>query len=157
MTVDCGIVIFEFMKIRHVDHIGINVDNLDAAKAFFIDLGFKVLGETTMQGELVERVIGLKDVRDDIVMLQAPDGEVNLELVKFHHPIDQEGVQVAPANKLGLRHLAFQVEDLEEIIATLKQKGHKLVGEVQTYENMWKLCYVRGPEGIILELAEQLK
>jgi catechol 2,3-dioxygenase-like lactoylglutathione lyase family enzyme len=145
------------MKILHVDHIGINVEDLDTAKSFFIDLGFKVVGETTMQGELVERVIGLKDVRDNIVMLQAPDGEVNLELVQFHHPIDEEGIQIVPANKLGLRHLAFQVDDLEEIIADLKQKGHELVGEIQTYENIWKLCYVRGPEGIILELAEQLK
>jgi catechol 2,3-dioxygenase-like lactoylglutathione lyase family enzyme len=145
------------MKVRHVDHIGINVLDLDAAKAFFIDLGFTVVGEAAMQGELVERVIGLKDVKDDLVMLQAPDGQVNLELVKFHHPIDQEGVQSAPANKLGLRHLAFQVDDLDEIVATLKQKGHELVGEVQTYENIWKLCYVRGPEGIILELAEELK
>lgn len=144
------------MKIRHVDHIGINVEDLDAAKAFFIDFGFKMLGEATMQGELVERVIGLKDVKDDIVMLQAPDGQVNVELVKFHHPIDEEGVQPAPANKLGLRHIAFQVEDLEGIIGILKEKGIELVGKVQTYEDLWKLCYVRGPEGIILELAEQM-
>lgn len=144
------------MKIRHVDHIGINVHDLEAAKAFFLDLGFTMVGETTMQGELVERVIGLKNVRDDLVMLQAPDGQLNVELVKFHHPVDPAGIQSTAANTLGLRHLAFQVEDLDGIIATLKQKGHELVGEVQTYENMWKLCYVRGPEGIILELAEQL-
>lgn len=145
------------MKIRHIDHIGINVIDLNTAKEFFIDLGFKVVGETTMQGELVERVIGLKDVKDDLAMLQAPDGQLNLELVKFHHPIDQEGVQPSPANKLGLRHLAFEVDDLEEIVAALQQKGHELMGEIQTYENIWKLCYVRGPEGIILELAEQIQ
>ncbi len=157
MTADSGIVIFEQMKILHVDHIGINVKDLAAAKAFFIDLGFKVMGEATMQGELVSRVIGLKDVMDDLVMLQAPDGQLNLELVKFHHPIDKDGVQQAPANKLGLRHLAFQVDDLDEIVSVLKQKGHELVGEIQTYENIWKLCYIRGPEGIIIELAQKLK
>lgn len=145
------------MKIRHVDHIGINVVNLEAAKIFFTDLGFTVVGEAAMQGELVERVTGLTDVKDDLVMLQSPDGQLKLELVKFHHPIDEAGIQPYAANTLGLRHLCFEVEDLSGIVATLNQKGHKLVGEVQTYENSWKLCYIRGPEGIILELAEQLK
>lgn len=145
------------MKIRHVDHIGINVEDLDAAKAFFIDLGFRVLGEAAMQGELVERVIGLENVRDNLIMLQAPDGQVNIELIKFHHPIDPEGIKPAAPNILGLRHLAFEVEDLEGIIDTLKQKGTELVGDIQTYENSWKLCYIRGPEGIILELAERLQ
>jgi len=144
------------MKIKHVDHIGVNVENLEAAKIFFTDLGFTVMGETTMQGELVERVTGLKEVKDDLVMLQAPDGQLNLELMKFHHPVDEAGIQPSSANTLGLRHLCFEVEDLDGIVATLKQKGHKLVGEIQTYENSWKLCYVRGPEGIILELAEQI-
>ena len=146
----------EWMKIRHIDHIGINVDNLEAAKIFFTDFGFVVVGEAVMQGELVERVTGLKDVKDDLVMLQAPDGQLNLELVKFHHPVDEAGIQMYPANTLGLRHLCFEVEDLDGIVATLKQKGHKLVGEIQIYENSWKLCYVRGPEGIIIELAEKL-
>jgi catechol 2,3-dioxygenase-like lactoylglutathione lyase family enzyme len=77
--------------------------------------------------------------------------------VQFHHPKDHDGIKPAPANKLGIRHLCFEVENLDDIMANLKQKGHELVGEVQTYENLWKLCYVRGPEGIILELAEQLK
>jgi catechol 2,3-dioxygenase-like lactoylglutathione lyase family enzyme len=145
------------MKVRHIDHIGINLENLEAAKVFFTDLGFTVVGEAEMQGELVERVTGLKDVKDNLVMLQAPDGQLNLELVKFHRPVDEAGIQSSPANALGLRHLCFQVEDLDGIVATLKQKGHKLVGEVQTYENLWKLCYIRGPESIILELAEKLQ
>src|SRR6478609_3585507 len=100
------------MKIKHIDHVGINVENLDAAKEFFVELGFKVQGEMTMQGELVERVIGLTDVRDDIVMLQAPDGQISIELVKFHSPVDPKGVQPAAANTLGLRHLCFEVEGL---------------------------------------------
>jgi catechol 2,3-dioxygenase-like lactoylglutathione lyase family enzyme len=156
LTANCDCCYIDPMKVRHVDHIGINVENLEAAKAFFVDFGFTVMGEMHMEGELVERVIGLKDVSDDLVMLQAPDGQLNIELVKFHHPVDKAGVQLYSANTLGLRHLCFQVEDLDGIVATLKQKGHKLVGKIQTYENMWKLCYVRGPEGIILELAEQI-
>ena len=144
------------MKVRHVDHIGINVEDLDAAKVFFTDLGFKVVGEMEMQGEPVDRVTGLQGVKDDVVMLQAPDGQLNLELVKFHNPVDEAGVQPNAAHTLGLRHLCFEVEGLDEIVASLQQKGHELVGDVQTYENAWKLCYVRGPEGIILELAEQL-
>jgi catechol 2,3-dioxygenase-like lactoylglutathione lyase family enzyme len=145
------------MKIRHVDHIGINVLDLEAAKIFFTDLGFTVVGEAMMEGELVDRVTGLKGVKDDIVMLQAPDGKLNLELVKFHHPIDGAGVQQSAANTLGLRHLCFEVEDLDGIVKTLQQKGRELVGSVQNYENIWKLCYVHGPEGIILELAEKLE
>jgi catechol 2,3-dioxygenase-like lactoylglutathione lyase family enzyme len=144
------------MKILHIDHVGINVEDLDATKSFFTDLGFKVVGEMTMQGELVGRVIGLADVRDNIVMLQAPDGQINIELVKFHQPVDSKGIQLAAANTLGLRHLCFQVEGLDEILANLQKKGHKLVGEVQTYENVWKLCYIRGPENIIIEMAERL-
>jgi catechol 2,3-dioxygenase-like lactoylglutathione lyase family enzyme len=145
------------MKIRHIDHVGINVEDLEAAKIFFTDLGFTVIGEMAMQGELVDRVTGLKDVKDDIVMLQAPDGQLNLELVKFHHPVDEAGVQPALANTLGLRHLCFEVEDLDGIVKTLKQKGHDLVGSLQNYENVWKLCYVHGPEGIIIELAERIE
>jgi catechol 2,3-dioxygenase-like lactoylglutathione lyase family enzyme len=145
------------MKIRHVDHVGINVVNLEATKIFFTDLGFTVTGEAAMQGELVDRVTGLKDVKDDIVMLQAPDRQLNLELVKFHHPVDEAGVQPSAANTLGLRHLCFEVEDLDGIVKTLQQKGHELVGSVQNYKNIWELCYVRGPEGIIIELAERLE
>ena len=144
------------MKIKHVDHIGINVEDLEAAKIFFTDLGFIVMGESTMEGELVEKVTGLTNVKDDLVMLQAPDGQLNVELVKYHHPIDEAGLQESHANTLGLRHLCFQVEGFDDLVATLQQKGYKLVGEIQNYENIWKLCYIRGPEGIIIELAEQV-
>jgi catechol 2,3-dioxygenase-like lactoylglutathione lyase family enzyme len=144
------------MKVRHVDHIGINVENLEAAKKFFTDLGFIVMGEMPMQGELVDRVTGLKNVKDDLVMLQAPDGQLNIELVQFHHPVDEAGVRPNSANTLGLRHLCFVVDDLKGTVADLKAKGYGLVGDIQTYENMWELCYVHGPEGIIIELSEQL-
>ena len=145
------------MKVRHIDHIGINVENLEAAKTFFTDLGFRVVGEAEMQGELVDRITALKGVKDNIVMLQAPDRQLNLELVQFHNPVDEAGIQPSAANTLGLRHLCFEVEDLDGILTTLQKKGYKLVGEVQTYDDSYKLCYIYGPEGIILELAEQLK
>lgn len=144
------------MRVKHVDHVGINVNDLEATKSFFIDLGFTMVGEAAMQGELVDRVTGLKDVKDDLVMLRAPDGQLNVELVKFHHPVDEAGVQSSAPNTLGLRHLCFNVEGLDEILATLQRKGHALIGEVQTYQDLWKLCYIRGPEGIIIEFAEQL-
>jgi catechol 2,3-dioxygenase-like lactoylglutathione lyase family enzyme len=144
------------MKIKHVDHVGINVEDLETAKAFFIDLGFTSMGQTVMQGELLDRVTGLKDAKDDLVMLQAPDKQLNIELVKFHRPLDEGGIQISAANTLGLRHLCFEVKGLDEILTSLQQKGHELVGEVQTYEDAWKLCYIRGPESIIIELAEQL-
>jgi catechol 2,3-dioxygenase-like lactoylglutathione lyase family enzyme len=145
------------MKIRHIDHIGINVEDLDSAKSFFTDLGFTVVGQMVMEGEPLDRVIGLKNAKDDLFMLKAPDGQLNIELVKFHHPKDANGIQQLAANTLGLRHLCFDVEGLDEILASLQQKGHKLVGEVQTYQDSWKLCYIRGPEGIIVELAERLE
>ena len=144
------------MNIRHVDHIGINVKDLEAVKVFFTDLGFSVVGESVMQGELVDRVTGLKDVKDDLVMLQAPDGQLNIELVKFHHPVDSAGIRPSAANTLGLRHLCFQVEGLDEILSMLNQKGYSPMGELQTYKDVWKLCYIQGPEGIIIELAEQV-
>jgi catechol 2,3-dioxygenase-like lactoylglutathione lyase family enzyme len=145
------------MKIRHVDHVGMVVSDLEAATAFFVDLGFTLAGQTAVEGEWVGRVIGLENVQSDIVMLCAPDGQVNLELSKFHQPEAVGDSQPAAANTLGLRHIAFQVEDLEGIVETLNQKGRKLVGNIETYQDTWKTCYVQGPEGILIELAEQLK
>jgi catechol 2,3-dioxygenase-like lactoylglutathione lyase family enzyme len=143
------------MKIKHVDHIGINVEDLEAAKLFFTDLGFVAVGEAKMQGKLLDEVTGLKGARTEFVMLEAPDSQVRLEIIKYHEPVDPE-VRPGGPNALGLRHMAFQVEDLDDIVKTLQQKGHDLVGSIQNYENVWKLCYVHGPEGIIIELAEQL-
>jgi catechol 2,3-dioxygenase-like lactoylglutathione lyase family enzyme len=144
------------MKIRHVNHIGINVINLEAAKIFFTDLGFSVMGESTMEGELLDEVTGLKGARTELVMLEAPDGQLCIEVVKYHHPVDSEGIRPSSPNALGLSHITFEVDDLDGIVKTLLTKGYDLVGSVQNYENVWKLCYVRGPEGIIVELAEKL-
>jgi catechol 2,3-dioxygenase-like lactoylglutathione lyase family enzyme len=145
------------MKIHRIDHVGVIVKDLPAAKAFFLDLGLKVLGETEVKGEWVERIIGLNDVRETVVMLGMPDGQATLELVKFHTPSDEKGIQQSFANTLGIMHIAFAVEDIEAVVAKLKKKGAELFGEIQNYENAYKLCYVRGPEGIILELAEEIK
>jgi catechol 2,3-dioxygenase-like lactoylglutathione lyase family enzyme len=145
------------MKIHRIDHVGVVVNDLPAAKAFFLDFGLEMLGEGKVEGEWVERIIGLQDVKVEFVMLQTPDGEANIELVKFHTPSDEKGMQRPLANTLGIRHIAFVVEDIEAIVAKLKKNGTELFGEIQNYENAYKLCYVRGPEGIILELAEQIK
>ncbi|MFC7394607.1 VOC family protein [Scopulibacillus cellulosilyticus] len=145
------------MKIHRIDHVGVIVNDLPAAKAFFLDLGLEVLGETEMKGEWAERIIGLNDVRQTIVMLGMPDGQATLELVKFHTPSDEKVIQQSFANTLSICHIAFAVEDIEAVVAKLKKKGAEIFGEIQNYENTYKLCYVRGPEGIILELAEQIK
>jgi catechol 2,3-dioxygenase-like lactoylglutathione lyase family enzyme len=145
------------MKIHRIDHVGVVVNDLPAAKAFFLDFGLEMLGEGKVEGEWVERIIGLQDVKVEFVMLRTPDGEANIELVKFHTPSDEKGMQRPLANTLGIRHIAFVVEDIEAIVAKLKKNGTELFGEIQNYENAYKLCYVRGPEGIILELAEQIK
>ncbi|MFC5603172.1 VOC family protein [Sporosarcina koreensis] len=145
------------MKIHRIDHVGVVVNDLPTAKTFFIDLGLKVLGETEVQGEWVERIIGLHDVRKTIVWLGMSDGQAALELVKYHTPSDAKGIQQPFANTLSATHIAFAVEDIEAIVAKLKKKGAELFGEIQNYENAYKLCFVRGPEGIILELAEKMK
>jgi len=145
------------MKIHRIDHVGVIVNDLPAAKAFFLDFGLEMVWEGKVEGEWVERIIGLHDVKVEVVMLRTPDGEANIELVKFYKPSDEKGMQRPLANTLGIRHIAFAVEDIEAVVAKLKKKGAELFGEIQNYENAYKLCYVRGPEGIILELAEQIK
>ncbi len=140
-----------------MDHVGINVEDIAAAKAFFADLGLEVIGEMDMEGELVEKVIGMKNVKDKIVMLGVPGGAPAIELVQFHSPKDERGIQESLPNTLGMRHICFAVDDVEGLVSMLKEKhGTELVGEIANYENLYKLCYVRGPEGIIVELAEKI-
>ncbi len=104
----------------------------------------------------MERIIGLENVKEDVAMLRTPDGEANIELVKFHTPLDEKGIQHPLANTLGIRHIAFAVEDIEAIVTKMQKNDAALIGEIQNYENTYKLCYIRGPEGIILELAEKI-
>lgn len=145
------------MNVHRIDHVGVIVNDLPSAKAFFLELGLKELGEAEVNGEWVERIIGLSDVRETVVMLGVPDGEATIELVKFHTPSDEKGVQHPLANTLGIRHIAFAIEDMEAVVAKLEKRGAELIGEIQNYKNAYKLCYIRGPEGIILELAEKIE
>ncbi|MDD9270509.1 VOC family protein [Paenibacillus sp. GCM10023248] len=145
------------MKIHRIDHLGVVVNDLSAAKEFFVDLGLKVQGEWEMEGELLNQVVGLNDVKTACVGLGTPDGQVWIELIKFYKPSDDQDIQQPLANTLGIRHIAFTVEDIEGIVAKLRKKGMEIFSEIQTYEGTIKLCYCRGPEGIILELAERVR
>jgi catechol 2,3-dioxygenase-like lactoylglutathione lyase family enzyme len=144
------------MTIERMDHVSIVVDDLASAKAFFVELGLKLQGEATVEGGWVDRVVGLEGVRAEIAMVETPDGHGRLELVKFHAPPGPGGDRHAPANTPGLRHLAFAVDDIDAVVARLRAHGGELVGEVECYEDIYRLCYVRGPEGIIVELAERI-
>ena len=144
------------MTIQRMDHVGIVFDDLAAATAFFVELGLKLQGEGTAEGGWVDRVVGLEGIRVEYAMMETPDGHGRLELIKFHAPPGPAGDRHAPANTPGIRHLAFAVNDIDAVVAGLQARGAELVGEVERYEDMYRLCYVRGPEGIIVELAEQI-
>jgi len=144
------------MTIQRMDHVGIVVDDLADAVAFFAQLGLELQGEAQVEGDWVDRVVGLEGVRAQIAMLQTPDGHGRLELTKFHTPSSDGGYQHAPANASGLRHVAFAVEDIDAVLARLRTRGAELVGELGRYEDIYRLCYIRGPGGIIIELAEQI-
>jgi catechol 2,3-dioxygenase-like lactoylglutathione lyase family enzyme len=138
------------------EHVGVVVEDLDAAADFFLALGFEQEGRMTVDGEVVDRINGLDGVRAELVMMRTPDRSGALELVKYHAPTDIEGVQAQPANRLGYRHITFEVSDLNAMVDRLGEKGFGLVGEVQDYGDSYRLVYVRGPEGLIVELAEKL-
>lgn len=145
------------MTIKRLDHISVVVDDLSAAIAFFELLGMTIEGQMPIEGPWVDRVNGLEGVQVDIVMMRTPDGHGRLELTRFRHP---ELVEVAPAiappNALGLRSVMFAVDELDATVTRLRATGAKLVGEVAQYEQMYRLCYMRGPAGIIVALAEEL-
>ncbi len=144
------------MTIQRMESVGIVVDDLDAVKVFFVELGLRVLGEGPAEGEWVDRVVGLEGVRQHVVMLETLDGHGRIELMKIHAPPVREGDPHAPPNTLGIRRIAFGVDDIDAAVAGLHARGTELVGEVVQYEDSYRLCYVRGPEGIIVMLAEQL-
>ncbi|HEY8179756.1 MAG TPA: VOC family protein [Candidatus Limnocylindria bacterium] len=144
------------MTIRRMDNIGIVVDDLKAAIAFFVELGLELEGETTVEGPSVDRLLGLDGVRSDIAMLRTPDGQGRLELSRFHAPPASTAEPNAPMNTLGIRRIMFAVDDIDGVVAGLRARGSELVGEVVQYEDSYRLCYVRGPEGILVALAEQL-
>jgi catechol 2,3-dioxygenase-like lactoylglutathione lyase family enzyme len=143
------------MTIKRMDNVLIVVDDLEAVKAFFIELGLKLEGESTVEGPLIGGLIGLEDVRATLVMLRTPDGQ-GIELDKFHTPnAVRFGPADAPVNTLGLRRVMFAVDDIDGVVAHMRKHGAELIGEM-TYEETFRLAYLRGPEGIIVALAEQL-
>lgn len=144
------------MTVQRMEHVGIVVDDLAAATEFFVELGLELQGEGAVAGRWVDRVVGLDGVRAEIAMLQTPDGHGRVELAKFHAPSAEGGNKHAPSNTPGLRHVAFAIEDIDDAVARLRARGAELVGAVERYENSYRLCYVRGPEGIIVELVEKI-
>ena len=145
------------MTILRMDNVGIIVDDLAAATAFFVELGIELEGETRIEGRWADRVVGLDGLRADIAMLRTPDGHSRLELSRFHTPkAVRAGPENAPVNTLGMGRIMFAVDDIDDVLARLRTHGAELVGEVAQYEDSYRLCYVRGPEGIIVALAQQL-
>ena len=139
-----------------MDNVAIVVDDLEAAIAFFAELGLELEGETTVEGEWVDRIVGLDGVRSDIAMMRTPDGHSRLELTKFQTPPAGSGEPNAPVNTLGMGRIMYAVDDIDDVVARLQGIGAELVGEVVQYEDAYRLCYIRGPEGIIIALAEPL-
>jgi catechol 2,3-dioxygenase-like lactoylglutathione lyase family enzyme len=145
------------MTIKRLDHVSVVVDDLAAAIAFFTALGMTREGEASIEGPWVDRVNGLERVHVDIVMMRTPDGHGRLELTKFRHPpLVESAPASAPPNTLGLRSVMFAVDSVEDTVARLRATGAELIGEVAQYEDLYRLCYLRGPAGIIVALAEEL-
>ena len=145
------------MTLLRMDNVLIVVDDLEAAKAFFLELGMELEGQTTVEGRWVDRILALDNVRSEIVLLRTPDGHGKVELSKFHSPVAIRGEsEHAPVNTLGIRRIMFAVDSTDAVVARLRKHGAELVGDIVQYEDVYSLCFVRGPEGIIVALAEQL-
>jgi catechol 2,3-dioxygenase-like lactoylglutathione lyase family enzyme len=142
------------MALQRMDHVGIVVEDLDAAIAFFVALGMERVGRGSVDGPSVDRIVGLPDAGSDFAMLEAPGGG-RIELIRFASPAHHRDASADPANVPGLRHLCFAVDDLDATLATLRAHGAELVGHVERYGSSFTLCYARGPAGIIVELAEK--
>jgi len=145
------------VTLKRMDNVLIVVEDIEAAKAFFAELGMELQGETQVEGPWVDHTVGLDGVRADIAMMRTPDGHCGVELTRFHTPpAVRSEPAIAPANTLGLRRIMFSVEGLDDVVARLRGHGAELVDEIVQYENYYRLCFMRGPEGIIIGLAEQL-
>jgi catechol 2,3-dioxygenase-like lactoylglutathione lyase family enzyme len=142
--------------LRRFDHVGITVADLDTVTRFFTSLGLKVEGRMFVEGEFLDTVCGIPNARTEIVMLRPPDGGTGVELSSFIRPDPLPGSSSAPANELGLRSVAFEIDDVRSAVAKAAEDGYGLVGGVGDYEGVWRMAYVRGPEGIIVALAERL-
>jgi catechol 2,3-dioxygenase-like lactoylglutathione lyase family enzyme len=143
-------------SIRRFDHVGITVADLDTVTGFFVGLGFETEGRMVLEGEFLDTVIGIPDSRTEMVMLRPPGGGTGLEVASFIRPAHEPGSPDAKANELGLRSVAFEVDDLQGILDRLAEDGYDLVGGVGEYEGMWRMASVRGPEGIIVSFAQRI-
>jgi catechol 2,3-dioxygenase-like lactoylglutathione lyase family enzyme len=145
------------MTLERMHNVLIVVEDLEAAKAFFVELGMELEGEMPLEGRWVDLVVGLENVRCEIAVMRTPDGHGRVELTRFHAPAAVRAEpKNAPVNTLGIRRIMFAVDDIEDVLARLRAHGAELVGEVTQYQNIYRLCYIRGPEGIIIALAERL-
>lgn len=144
-------------KLLRMDNVGIIVEDLKAVIAFFIELGLDIEGETVVEGPWVDEIIGLKNVRSNIVLMRTPDGLSRIELSRFQTPKAVRSDEKTPVNTLGIRRLMFAVTDIDDVIARLQRQGAELVGSVVQYEDLYRLCYLRGPEGIMVALAEEIR
>ena len=142
--------------VKHFDHVGITVDDLDRVTAFFVGLGLEAEGRTFVEGEFLDTVCGIPDSRTEVVMLRPPGGGVGLELARFVRPDHEPGSPLAMANELGLRNVCFEVDDLQATVDGLAEDGYGLVGGIGQHENSWRMAYVRGPEGLVVSLAERI-
>jgi catechol 2,3-dioxygenase-like lactoylglutathione lyase family enzyme len=142
--------------VRHFDHVGVTVADLESAAAFFVELGLEEEGRTFVEGEFIDTVIGIPGSRTEIVMLRSPDGGTGVELSSFVRPEPLPGSPAAPANELGIRSLAFEVNDLPAAVEHVAARGYGLVGGTGEYGASWLMAYVRGPEGIIVALAQRI-
>jgi catechol 2,3-dioxygenase-like lactoylglutathione lyase family enzyme len=146
------------MTLKRMDNVLINVEDLEAAKAFFTTLGMELVGETTVEGPWADQTVGLEGVRADIAMMRTPDGHGQVELSRFHTPAAvKTQPDPAPSNALGMRRIMFTVEGIDDVVERLRSRhGAELFGEIAQYEDLYRLCFLRGPEGIIIGLAEEL-
>ena len=144
------------MTVKRMDNVGLVVEDLDAAVAFFVELGLELEGRAPIEGDWADGVTGLRGMRVEIAMMRTPDGHGRLELSRFLAPPVNADHRVAPVNSLGYLRVMFAVEDLDDTLARLSRRGATLVGEVVDYEGIYRLCYIRGPEGILIGLAQQL-
>ncbi len=145
------------MTLQRMDNVLVVVEDLEAAKAFFAELGMELEGEATNEGPWVDRIIGLEGVRADIAMMRTPDGHGGIELTQFHTPpAVRAEPEDAPVNALGLRRIMFEVDDVDDVVARLRRHGGDLVGEIMRYEDVYRLCFLRGPAGVIVGLAERI-
>lgn len=144
------------VTIMRMENIGVVVEDLDAAVAFFVELGMELEGKATVEGDFPDRTVGLDGIRCDVAMVRTPDGHNKLELMRFHSPTAISAGPNAPVNALGIRRILFSVDDIKAVVARLQAHGAELMGEIARYEDSYLMCYLRGPEGIIVALAEKL-